>query len=305
MNADSYELIFEGLADDSPDTRDELKKALGKQCVAQIFEIESLLDGGPFLVKRSPEKEDLESPYKELQNAGAKVLILKSRERKQSSTKLFGLVPANKTPPAIEQNSPKIEETFFAFYHNYIEKLNRVMQSVDVNQVLELTNDMLKARKENRQIFVFGNGGSASSASHMANDFTKERFNDPRLLFRLMSLNDNISWLTATANDFGYEYVFVNQLKNLLQPNDLVIGISSSGNSPNIRRAIEYANERGAITYGIVGFNGGDLKRVARKSVYIPTKVGQYGYHEDATLIINHIISVFIYEQDRKSVEGR
>lgn len=303
MNTESYELIFEGMDDDSIDSRSKLKKALGKQCVAQIFEIESLLDGGPFLVKRSAQKEDLDPSARELSDAGAKVLILKSRDRKASFTNVLGGVARSKSEnqASIE---PSTKELFHSFYTNYVDKLHAIMQKIDIESVRGFAMDLLAARNHNRQIFVFGNGGSASSASHMANDFTKQRFDDPKLSFRCMSLNDNIAWVTATANDFGYEYVFVNQLKNLLQPQDMVIGISSSGNSPNIARAIDYANERGALTYGIVGFNGGELQKKAKKSLYIPTKVGQYGFHEDLTLILNHIVSIFIYEQDRKSVEG-
>ncbi len=139
----------------------------------------------------------------------------------------------------------------------------------------------------------------------MGNDFTKERFADERLLFRVVGLTDNVSTITATGNDFGYDYIFVNQLKNLLQPGDLVVSISSSGNSPNILKAVEYANKKGATTYGIVGFNGGKLKDSATKSIYIPTRPGQYGFMEDVTLILVHIMSVFIYEQDKELAEKR
>lgn len=98
--------------------------------------------------------------------------------------------------------------------------------------------DLLKARAEDRQIFIIGNGGSAAAASHMATDFAKNRFKDETKNFRVMSLSDNTSWITATANDYGYENIFTNQLKNLMRPGDIVIAISSSGNSQNVVRAV-------------------------------------------------------------------
>lgn len=192
------------------------------------------------------------------------------------------------------------EESFFSkFYFKYTSKLLHILSQVDVNSIEDLVEDIILARENNKQIFIFGNGGSASTASHMANDFSKPRFEDENTLFRFICLNDNISTLTATANDFGFDNIFSVQLKNLLQKDDLVIAISSSGNSVNVINAIEVANAKGAKTYGIVGFDGGKLIRTAQKSLYIPTKVGQYGYMEDVTLILNHIMSVYIYERDR------
>ena len=302
-SAESFELIFEGLREDSPNSRDKLLKLLSNQCISQIFEIDSLLDGGPFLLQRSTDKKQLESSYRQLKNAGAQVLLVRTKSDVKNITRRRAALELVK-PRAEAPVAPILpKETFKEFYAKYARDISRVLQAMDVAEVESLLLDFIKARDEKRQIFVFGNGGSASSASHMANDFSKQRFEDERYLFRVMSLNDNISCLTATANDFGYEYIFVNQLKTLLQPKDLVIGISSSGNSPNITRAMEYANKKGAKTYGIVGFNGGTLKKTAQKSIYIPTKVGQYGYMEDVTLIINHMISVYIYEKDRVNVE--
>lgn len=304
MNAESYELIFEGLREDSSHTRNQLLKVLSDQSISHIFEIDSLLDGGPFLLQRSANKKDLENSFQQLQSAGAQVLLVKAKRnlekapRRKPSLELVR--PKPKPEPEV---APEPQKTVFAdFYKNYAENIYRILSTMDVASVEALVKDILLARAEKRNIFVFGNGGSASSASHMANDFSKQRFEDEKYLFRIMSLNDNISCLTATANDFGYEYIFVNQLKTTLRTGDLVIGISSSGNSPNITRAIRYANEKGCTTYGIVGFNGGELKKCSSNCVYIPTKVGQYGYMEDVTLIINHMISIYIYEQDKSSL---
>lgn len=299
MEAEKFDLIFEGVSQDSAGVRRKLIAELKKQCVSQIFEVDSLLDGGPFLLQRSPDKAEIERFGEALRRAGAKVLIVRSRNTKPKSLKTNsgGTVVEF---PAKPEHAPRPDETTFrGFFQNYAKNLIRVLHSVNVQEVEALIEDILKARECGRQIFVCGNGGSAASASHMATDFSKQRFEDEKLMFRIMSLNDNTSWITATANDMGYEHVFENQLKNLLQPEDVVIGISSSGNSPNITRAIDYANAKGAITYGIVGFNGGELIKKAQKSVFIPSKIGQYGYMEDITLIINHMMSIFIYERDK------
>ncbi len=310
MEAERFELIFEGLREDSGSTRSRLIELLSNQCISQIFEIDSLLDGGPFLIQHSENKKDLEVSYRELKNAGAQVLIVRSKERRQLETnrrraKLELVVSGRSPPAAIEQPALAIEPSSFkAFYNKYSEDVTRILNAMDVSEVEALAEAFLVARDLGRQIFVFGNGGSASSASHMATDFSKQRFDDDSKLFRIMSLNDNAALMTATANDFGYEYVFEKQLRTLLHPDDLVIGISSSGNSPNVTRGIEYANQKGAQTWGIVGFNGGVLKKCAQQSVYIPTKVGQYGYMEDISLIVNHMISIYIYEQDKSSFKG-
>lgn len=300
MNAEKFDLIFEGMREDSNEVRDRLRELLKTSGISQIFEIESLLDGGPFLLMRSADKGDLEQKYAELKQAGAQVLLVRSKEKPRQRTRRNVMLELVRPRPVEEtfstvQDSP---QSFRSFFESYTAGIQRVLEALKVEEIEVLIRDMLDARADRRNIYVFGNGGSASSASHMANDFAKQRFDDEKYLFRIASLNDNISCLTATANDFGYEYIFVNQLKTQLRPGDVVIGISSSGNSPNIVRALNYAREHGAITYGIVGFNGGEVQRVAQKSVYIPTKVGQYGYMEDVTLIINHMISIYIYEQD-------
>ncbi|RMG45103.1 MAG: SIS domain-containing protein, partial [Candidatus Dadabacteria bacterium] len=156
------------------------------------------------------------------------------------------------------------------------------------------------ARERESTVFIFGNGGSAAAASHFATDLAKDRFGDKRYLFKVMSLVDNTPLITATANDYGYEEIFLRQLKLYLKPDDLVIAISSSGNSENVIRATSFARESGAKTWGIVGFSGGKLAETAEQSVYIPTSVGQYGFMEDVTSILIHMVTVHIYEQDRK-----
>lgn len=188
--------------------------------------------------------------------------------------------------------------SFSAFFAEYAARLSKVLSLMDTAAIEGLVQDLFTARRYNRQIFVFGNGGSAATASHLVNDLAKQRHDDERLLFRAISLTDNFSWVSATANDMGYDSVFTQQLKNLLQPQDLVIAISSSGNSPNILRALEYANSKGALTYAIVGFTGGKAAELAQRLIYIPTLVGEYGYMEDVTSILGHMITLYVERTD-------
>jgi D-sedoheptulose 7-phosphate isomerase len=217
--------------------------------------------------------------------------------------------PVSTAPlPAEDVEPSSTHDEFRAFVDRYVSGLIAALMGVDRDGLERLVRTLEDARRNNRQIFVFGNGGSAANASHFATDFSKRRFPDGASLFRVLSLTDNTAWISATANDFGYDEIFSAQLSNLLQPGDTVIAISSSGNSPNVIKGVEFANAKGAVTYGIVGFGGGKLSEVARHSLVIPTKTGQYGFMEDVTSIITHIASVFIYEQDRRRFglpEGR
>jgi D-sedoheptulose 7-phosphate isomerase len=192
--------------------------------------------------------------------------------------------------------------SFANFFESYAQRLTHILQTICVEDIERVVSELVLARQSNRQIFVFGNGGSASTASHMVNDLSKPVFDDDAFSFRVIGLSDNIATITANGNDYGYDSIFANQLRNLVQPNDLVIGISSSGNSPNIIKAINLANSRGAMTIGIAGFGGGVLAEVAHHTVIIPSEKGEYGYHEDVSLILNHAISLYIRERDASLV---
>ena len=187
---------------------------------------------------------------------------------------------------------------FREFYNRYTNRLSEIMKELPLEPVEKLIEALLTARSQRKRIFVMGNGGSAATASHFANDFSKHRFTDPAKTFRVMSLTDNMSWISATANDEGYERVFLNQLKNHMDTGDVVIAISSSGNSTNVVNSIEWANSNGGVTFGIVGFSGGALAKSAQHAIYIPTKSGQYGFHEDISMILTHVVSIFLFERD-------
>ena len=165
----------------------------------------------------------------------------------------------------------------------------------------EIVSVLTKARDSGRRIYVMGNGGSASTASHMASDLGKgsNRKDAPR--FKAIALTDNIPVMLAWANDSSYEDIFVEQLRNHLEKGDVVIGISGSGNSENVLRAIEYANETGAETIGLSGFDGGKLAKMARTSYIVPNRCMQQV--EDIHLIIEHLLSMVL--RDSPECAGR
>ncbi len=149
-----------------------------------------------------------------------------------------------------------------------------------------------KAWRDKKTIYVCGNGGSASTASHVACDLNKGATVNGVRPLRVVGLADNVAHFTALANDFDYDEIFVGQLKNWLEPGDVVIGISCSGNSPNCVKAFEYAKENGAITMGWLGFSGGKMKELSDVAIHLPSN--EYGPVEDGHLIINHILTVVI-----------
>ena len=145
------------------------------------------------------------------------------------------------------------------------------------------------AWKQDKQVFIIGNGGSASTASHFACDLGKGAAIEGKRRFRIMSLNDNMAVFSAYANDNGYESVFSEQLMNVLNPGDVLIGITVSGNSPNILRAVEYANKVGATTLGWIGFNGGKLKEIVDSALCLSSS--NFGVVEGAHVVLHHAIA--------------
>jgi D-sedoheptulose 7-phosphate isomerase len=170
----------------------------------------------------------------------------------------------------------------------YLERLSATLESMPVDAIERLSEMLYRAYTDGKQVFVLGNGGSASTASHMAADLGKNTIGANMPRFRIMSLNDNIPLLTALANDVGYENVFAEQLQNLIQPGDILIVISGSGNSPNVLRAMDYAHSRSAETVAMLGFGGGKAAESADLALLIDAD--DYGVVEDAHLIVNHIL---------------
>src|SRR3989338_10124636 len=143
------------------------------------------------------------------------------------------------------------------YIKTFFDEIKKCIEEISIEQIEEVTDVLYRAWKNDRQVFILGNGGSESQASHMAADIGKNtlgRIYDPRIKrFRIMALTDNVSALTAYANDVGYDEVFSQQLRNLIQEHDILIVITGSGNSPNVLKAVEYARERNAITIGLLG----------------------------------------------------
>ncbi|PYQ48732.1 MAG: sugar isomerase [Acidobacteria bacterium] len=180
-----------------------------------------------------------------------------------------------------------------AFARAYLDYVIRVIGAIDVNEIAAFARVLLDARERDARIYFIGNGGSAATASHFANDVAIgcRSWQKP---FRAMSLTDNVSILTAVGNDYGYEEIFVVQLKTLMQRGDVVVAISASGNSPNVLKAVEYANANGAITVALTGFDGGKLRRLAQSAVHVPTSKGEYGPVEDIHMVFDHLIGAFL-----------
>ncbi len=170
----------------------------------------------------------------------------------------------------------------------YFTLLNRTIKQLNRDEILSFTSLLLEAQKTGKRIFIFGNGGSASTASHFACDLNKgvSSCNDKR--FKVISLSDNIPTMLAYSNDMSYDVVFLEQLKNYLEPGDLVIGISGSGNSKNVLNAIKFANEQGNTTIGITGYNGGKLREMASHS--INANVNDMQISEDIHMILVHVV---------------
>lgn len=171
---------------------------------------------------------------------------------------------------------------------DYIRAQKAAHDSIPVETVAGIIERFRKAVEERRQIFVFGNGGSAANSSHFATDLGKGASDKLGQRFKVISLNDNVSWMMALANDYAYEEVFVGQLQNYGQPGDIVLSMSVSGNSPNCVRALEWAKKHGLHTIALVGGKRGRMAEIADEVVVINET--HYGRVEDAHMGICHMI---------------
>lgn len=171
---------------------------------------------------------------------------------------------------------------------NYIENLKATLDNLHVEEFEKVADILKKARSQKKKIFIFGNGGSGSTATHFACDINKGVSYGKEERFRVICLNDNIPTLLAYSNDIGYEVVFKEQLENFVEDGDVVIGISGSGNSKNILYAMEHAKIKKAVTIGITGFGGGKLKEICDYSVN--ARFNDMQISEDIHMIWVHIM---------------
>jgi len=179
------------------------------------------------------------------------------------------------------------------FARGYLSYLAEILSRLDEDEIAAFTQTLLEARSRGATIYFIGNGGSAATASHFANDIGIGCRSWERP-FRAVSLTDNVPVLTAIANDYGYADVFTLQLKTVLRDGDVVVAISASGNSPNVLNAIEYARQHGAVTVGLTGFDGGRLREAVHIPVHVPTLQGEYGPVEDVHMILDHLVGAFL-----------
>lgn len=180
------------------------------------------------------------------------------------------------------------------YFQAYIDRQKAVYDAIPLDRVETVINLIRQCREDGRQLFAFGNGGSASNVSHFITDLGKSA--SDRMAgtdgsgqrFRCLSLNENLSWITAIGNDYAYEDVYLRQLQNYARPGDLVLTLSVSGSSPNLVRAVEWANANGLTTIALVGGKRGRLAELAHEVIVIDDT--HYGRVEDAQMTICHML---------------
>jgi D-sedoheptulose 7-phosphate isomerase len=181
----------------------------------------------------------------------------------------------------------------------FLERLGQELLRLDVRQIQALADAIYRCYVEERFVFLCGNGGSGSNASHFCEDLGKNTLrredflDDAKKRLKVLSLTDNTPYILAWANDEGFDRVFVEQLKNLASPGDLLIAISGSGNSPNVLRAVEWANRKGLRTFGCTGFDGGKLRTLAQENLHVP--LHDMGMVESIHLAVFHWVLDNLY----------
>lgn len=173
-------------------------------------------------------------------------------------------------------------------FQSYFNRVADSLSNIDIDCIEKLVDLLLKARENGNTIYIFGNGGSGATASHVTGDFLKGISYGLDKRFRVQCLNDNISGMMAISNDLTYEEIFIEQLKAFLKKDDVVIGISGSGNSANVVKAMAYAKDHGAFTVAFCGYKGGKIKEMAELAIHAP--VQDMEITEDVHIIIFHAI---------------
>lgn len=176
---------------------------------------------------------------------------------------------------------------------DYIKYLCEILSNIDHKAVGRFIDLIIKCRENSSSIFFIGNGGSASTCSHFANDLQigTRSFEKP---IKAISLTDNVAIITAIANDYGYDSIFSQQIQMLANPNDVVVGISASGNSANLINAFNYCKENSIKSFAIVAFDGGRMMSMADDAIHIKTGLKEYGPAEDAHMVLDHLVMTYI-----------
>ena len=171
----------------------------------------------------------------------------------------------------------------------YLRQLSETIDNISREDIWVVIDVLMEAWRKGRYVFILGNGGSASTASHMANDLNKLTITPGKPRFKAICLTDNVPLITAWGNDTAYEDIFVEQMLNFLEQEDVVIGVSASGNSRNVVKAIEVAREHDAITVAFTGCDGGQCKALSHHCICVPSS--HLGHQEDAHLVLDHVIA--------------
>lgn len=180
------------------------------------------------------------------------------------------------------------------YFKGYIGHLYDILMNLDLNDIDSVIECFLTARKNKKTIFFAGNGGSAATASHFAQDLGEVGRKSNRPGFKTLSLTDNVSLISAIGNDYGYDKIFTIQLSELFSANDVLVAISASGNSSNVVSAIEFAKKAGGKTIGLIGFEGGKMKNLCDHVIHVKTNIGEYGPVEDVHMIMDHLITSYL-----------
>lgn len=180
------------------------------------------------------------------------------------------------------------------YLENYAHYLGELISCLDKKEVQKVIDCFSRARERDASIFFAGNGGSAATASHFAQDLSEVGKKTGTKNFRAFSLTDNIPVLTALGNDYGFESIFSEQLKKVFRKRDILVVISASGNSPNVVEAVRLAKRLKGTTIGLVGFDGGELMSLCDRVIHVETRKGDYGPVEDVHLVLDHIITSYL-----------
>ena len=190
----------------------------------------------------------------------------------------------------IDKFFTKDVEQFSKLYFNH---LKETFDKIDVSEIKNFVDTLLSARERGATIFFMGNGGSAATASDFANDLSFG-VNEYKKPFRVVSITDNASVLTALGNDYGYDDIFIRQLRVYGKKDDVVVGVSASGNSKNLVNAFKYSSSVGIKTVALIAFDGGKMKEISDQYLHIPTGDKEYGPAEDLHIIIDHLIANYL-----------
>ena len=193
----------------------------------------------------------------------------------------------------------KKTKNFSDFSKKYFLYLNSIFKKIDDKSLEKLVRELSNIRKKGKTLFVIGNGGGAATATTMANDLGFDILKKTKVkkTFKVHSLTDNSSVITAISNDVGYENIFINQLKIYYSPGDSLLILSASGNSENLIRAAEWVKKKSGKIIGILGFDGGKLKKKCQICIHLKTEYGDYGPVEDLQLVINHVLAHWFQEK--------